>query len=267
MLGPIGIAAVAVLAAAVLVAALGPLLIQQDPNTVNLAQAYAAPSIDHWLGQDANGRDIATRLIVGARTAIIGPFLVIGISTLCGIAIALVSVWVGGWFDVAVSRVLDAMFAFPGMLLAILAAALFGAGLGAAVIALSIAYIPYIARIVRSAALRERNLPYIAALQVQGVGPVTIAVRHIVPNISTLIWANAATAFGSAFIDLAGLSFIGLGVQAPTADWGAMVGNGVAGILQGYTEESMFAAICIVAVVGAVNILGDRLGNTMGGMR
>jgi peptide/nickel transport system permease protein len=258
-LGVSGWIAIGVLAFVFLLVILGPLLAPTDPNAVNLGQAYGAPSGAHPLGQDSNGRDLLSRLIIGARTALIGPVIVVIASTLAGTALALAAVWFGGWFDAMVARVIDAVFAFPGLLLAILATALFGAGLTAAVAALAISYTPYIARIVRSAAMRERAMPYVAALRVQGLRGVTICVRHILPNVITLITANATVAFGFALIDLAGLSFIGLGVQAPTADWGAMVGAGVPGILQGYPQESLYASILIVATVGAANMLGDRL--------
>ena len=258
-LGVSGWLAVAVLAFAFLLVVLGPLLVTTDPNAVNLGQAYGAPSSAHLLGQDSNGRDLLSRLIIGARTSLVGPVLVVIASTLAGTALALAAVWFGGWFDSAVARVIDAVFAFPGLLLAILATALFGAGLQAAVVALAISYTPYIARIVRSAAMRERAMPYVAALRVQGLRGMTISLRHILPNVITLIIANATVAFGFALIDLAGLSFIGLGVQAPTADWGAMVGAGVPGILQRYPQESLYASMLIVATVAAANLLGDRL--------
>jgi peptide/nickel transport system permease protein len=258
-LGLSGWIAAGVLVFVFLLAAVGPLLTSTDPNAVNLAQAYGAPSAHHLLAQDANGRDLLTRLIFGARTALVGPLLVVLASTLLGTALALAAVWFGGWLDAAVARVIDAVFAFPGLLLAILATSLFGAGLPAAVVALSISYTPYMARIVRSAALRERAMPYVAALRVQGLRGVTICLRHILPNIVTLITANATLSFGFALIDLAALSFIGLGVQAPTADWGAMVGAGVPGIMQHYPQESVYASVLIVATVAAANLLGDRL--------
>lgn len=242
-----------------LLAAVGPLLTSADPNALDLSQAYGAPSLDHLLGQDASGRDLLTRLVFGARTALVGPALVVVASTLAGTVLALAAVWFGGWFDSVVARVSDALFAFPGLLLAILATALFGAGLTAAAVALSISYTPYLARIVRSAALRERGMPYVAALRVQGLRGVGICLRHILPNIATLIVANATLTFGFALIDLAGLSFIGLGVQAPTADWGAMAGEGVPGIMQRYPQESLYAGVLIVATVAAANLLGDRL--------
>lgn len=259
VLGASGWVAIAVLGLIVCFAVLAPLLAPHDPSAVDLSSAYQSSSGTHLLGTDASGRDVLSRLVFGSRTALAGPLLVVGISTVLGTVLALAAVWFGGWFDQLVVRVVDAVFAFPGLLLAILATALFGSGLKAAVVALAIAYIPYIARIVRSAALRERSLPYIAALRVQGVHGFRIAVRHILPNVGGLIVANATLAFGFALMDLAGLSFIGLGVQPPTSDWGAMVGTGMAGVLQQHPQEALYASALIVITVGAVNLLGDRL--------
>jgi peptide/nickel transport system permease protein len=250
---------IGILVFVVLMALVGPLLYPVDPNAVDLSAAYEGPSAAHPLGTDGTGRDLLARIIWGSRPALTGPALVVIASTILGVALALAAVWFGGWFDQLNVRVVDAIFAFPGLLLAILATSLFGPGLTAAVAALSIAYIPYIARIVRSAALRERNLPYVAALRVQGVHGFVISTRHILPNVSGLIVANATISFGFALMDLAGLSFIGLGVQPPTADWGAMVGTGMSGVLQGAPLEALEASIMIVLVVAAVNVLGDRL--------
>jgi peptide/nickel transport system permease protein len=241
------------------IALLGPLLTSIDPNAVSLGEAFRAPTAAHPLGLDSQGRDLFGRLLYGARTSVVGPLLVVCVSTVLGTSLALAASWWGGWFDAFLSRVIDAMFAFPGLLLAILATALFGTGLVAAGIALSISYIPYLARIVRSAAIRERSLPYVSALTVQGLRGSTICFFHILPNLGTLIMANAALLFGYALIDLASLSFIGLGVQPPTADWGVMVAGGVTGVLQGFPQESLYAGGLIVVAVAATNFLGDRL--------
>lgn len=254
-----GWVSIGALTVVVLLALLAPVIAPQDPNAVDLSSAFQGPSPAHLLGTDASGRDLLSRLLVGSQTALVGPFLVVLFSTVLGTVLALAAVWFGGWFDQAVVRVVDAVFAFPGLLLAILATALFGSGLTAAVAALSIAYIPYIARIVRSAALRERNMPYVAALRVQGIAGARISLRHILPNVGGLIMANATLAFGFALMDLAGLSFIGLGVQPPTADWGGMVGTGMSGVLQGQPQEALYASVLIVITVAAVNVLGDRL--------
>ena len=118
---------------------------------------------------------------------------------------------------------------------------------------------PYIARVLRGAALRERARDYVAACEVQGLSAVAICARHLIPNLMPLIVAQATLTFGYAMVDFAAISFIGLGVQPPTADWGVMVASGQSGVLQGYPLESLTAGLCIVFVVVAVNLLGERL--------
>ncbi|MCX6461847.1 MAG: ABC transporter permease [Actinobacteria bacterium] len=250
-----------------LVALLGPLLISTDPASISLMDSFGPPQPGHPLGFDGQGRDLLARLVYGARSSMLGPILVVLISTVLGGTIALSAAWIGGAYDAVVARVIDALFAFPGLLLAILAVSLVGPGLLAASIALSIGYTPYVARIIRSAALQERSLPYVSALTVQGLGGTSIVLRHILPNVSGIIVAAATLSYGYALIDLAALSFIGLGVQPPASDWGVMVADGVPGLLQGYPQESLYASACIVLVVGAVNFLGDRLTETAEGGR
>ena len=130
---------------------------------------------------------------------------------------------------------------------------------GAPTIALAIAYTPYIARVLRSAALRERAREYIAAAEVQGVSTFNICARHLLPNLGPLVIAQATLVFAWAMVDLAAISFLGLGVQPPTADWGVMVATGETGVVQGYPLESLSAGLCIVLVVVAVSLLGERL--------
>jgi peptide/nickel transport system permease protein len=170
-----------------------------------------------------------------------------------------VSAWRGGWLDSGISMVMDILFAFPGILLAVIATAMFGRGLTAAALSLAVAYTPYVARVLRSAAVRERAREYIAACEVQGLSAWTICARHLVPNVTPLIVSQGTLLFGYAMVDLAAISFIGLGVQAPQSDWGVMVATGQPGVLQGYPAESLSAGLCIVAVVVAVNLLGERL--------
>jgi peptide/nickel transport system permease protein len=189
----------------------------------------------------------------------LGPLLVVAIAMVAGAAAAVVAAWRGGWTDSAISTSMDVLFAFPAILLAILAAAVFGAGLVAPTVALAIAYTPYIARVLRSAALRERSREYIAACEVQGLPALAICARHLLPNLLGLITAQATLLFGYAMVDFAAISYIGLGIQPPQADWGVMVSTGQAGVLQGYPSESLSAGLCIVIVVVAVNLLGERL--------
>jgi len=248
-----------VIAVAVFLAIFGPLLAPHDPNAANLANAYVGPVAGHALGYDSQGRDLLSRLLTGARTSIAGPFLVVLVSVVAGSVLAVTAAWAGRWVDASISTVLDILFAFPAILLAVLASAVFGAGLTAPTLALAIAYTPYIARVLRGAALRERAREYIDACEVQGLSAVAICARHLIPNLMPLIVAQATLLFGYAMVDFAAISFIGLGVQPPTADWGVMVASGQAGVLQGYPLESLTAGLCIVVVVVAVNLLGERL--------
>jgi peptide/nickel transport system permease protein len=257
--GPAGIASAAVIALATLVAVLGPLLAPYSPDLPNLSLAWIGPGGGHLLGFDVQGRDVLSRLLAGAQTSMLGPLVVVIVSVVTGVGLAVVAAWRRGAIDAVISSGLDILFAFPGILLAVLATAIFGAGLPAAAIALSIAYMPYVARVLRGAALKERSQPYIAALEVQGASASSICLRHLVPNIGPLIVAQATILFGYAMVDLAAISFLGLGVQPPKPDWGVMISENQTGIVQGYPLPALAAGLCIVAVVIAFNILGERL--------
>ena len=257
--GVIGHLAAVVVVVAAAVAIFGGLLAPDDPDEVDLSGAFAGSSARHWLGLDSQGRDIVSRLLVGARASLLGPLLVVALAITIGAALAIVSAWRGGLVDSSISAVLDILFAFPGILLAVLVAAVFGPSLTTAALALGVAYTPYISRVVRGAALKERSQPYIASLMVQGHSSFSICLRHLVPNLAPMIVAQATLVFGYAMVDLAAISFIGLGVQAPGTDWGLMVSGGQGGMLQGYVAEAFSAGLCIVIVVVAFNLLGERL--------
>ncbi|MFI6369771.1 ABC transporter permease [Streptomyces sp. NPDC050546] len=243
----------------VLLAALASVLATHDPDTVDMAAASQDPSAAHWLGTDALGRDLYSRLLYGARISLLGPALVIAGATVGGVAVALACAWHGGWLDRVISRVNDVLFAFPGLLLAVLAVAVLGPGLTAPVVALAVAYLPYMARIVRGVAVRERRMPYIAALEASGMSAWRINLRHLLPNLTPFIVAQATAAFGSALIDLAGVSFLGLGVQPPISDWGLMVSEGQSSLLAGAPGQSLMAGGLIVVTVVVFNLLGDTL--------
>ena len=259
--GPIGIASAAVIGAATLVALVGRFIAPADPELAALSRSYIGPFevAGHPLGFDGQGRDLLSRLLVGAGTSMLGPLAVVVICMSLGTFLAVSSAWRRGAYDAVVSSGLDVMFAFPGLLLAILAATVFGAGLWAASLALAVAYTPYVARVLRGAALKERSQPYVAALEVQGASPLAICGRHLIPNMAPLIVAQATILFGYAMVDLAAISFIGLGVQPPNPDWGVMVSENESGVLQGYPLPALAAGLCIVVVVVAFNLLGERL--------
>jgi len=253
------IVSVCILLLVVIMGLAAPWLAPQNPNEVDLGSIYASPSRQHWLGTDGLGRDLVSRLIWGARTSLLGPLLVAGAAAFLGSAVALATAWRRGRFDTVTTSLVDTMLGFPGLLLAILSVALFGKGLLAPVVALAIAYMPYFARVTRSAALRERSLPYVTALTIQGMGGLRIALRHILPNILPLVLAQSAMLFAYAMVDLAAISFLGMGVQPPTADWGSMVAVGQSGVLQGHPMQSLTAGGLIVVTVVAVNIFAEAI--------
>jgi peptide/nickel transport system permease protein len=265
--GPIGLLSAGVIALAVLVTIFGPLIAPHDPYVGQLANSYFGPAPGYPLGFDAQGRDVVSRLLVGARTSMVGPFVVVVLCVILGTLLAVWTAWKRGTVDAVVSSGLDILFAFPGILLAILATAVFGKGLTAATIALAAAYTPYVARVLRGAALRERSLIYIAALEVQGASPLAICFRHLIPNIVPLILAQATTLFGYAMVDLAAISFLSLGVQPPFPDWGVMVSENASGVVQGYPLAALSAGVCIVLVVIATSLLGQRLHENAEGRR
>jgi peptide/nickel transport system permease protein len=258
-LGKAGTAAAVVVAVAVLAALIGPWVAPDNPDLPNLQLAWVGPAAGHLLGFDFEGRDVLSRLLAGAQSAMLGPMAVVVLAMAGGITFALVSAWRRGATDAVISSGMDVLFAFPGILLAVLAATVFGAGLTAATVALSIAYLPYVARVLRASALKERSQPYVQALEVQGASVPRICLTHILPNMSRMIVAQATVLFGYAMVDLAAISFLGLGVQPPAANWGVMISENEPGILQGYPLPALAAAVCVVFVVIAVNVLGERL--------
>ncbi|MFI1291305.1 ABC transporter permease [Streptomyces sp. NPDC020792] len=266
-LGPTGLAALAVLAVVAVVSACAPLLAPYDPNRPDLFNALSGSTGSHLLGGDALGRDILSRLMFGARTTLLGPLVTIALSTVVGTALAIVAAWSGGRVDAVISRLLDVLFAVPGIVFALVTVAVVGPGMTGVVLGLAVAYTPYVARVVRSAALRERGLPYVSAAWLQGRSAVAICGRHLLPNLRPLITAQSVSALGFAIIDLAAISFLGLGVQPPAADWGLMVKSGLDGAMRGQPMEAISAGVLIVIVVVAVTVLGDRMGAEQGSAR
>lgn len=258
-LGPLGLASLAVIGVLGVVAVLAPVLPVADPADVDLTNTFMPPAPDHPLGTDSNGRDILARLVWGSRTALLGPLIVTIVATALGVTLAVLAAWRRGFLDTVISRSFDVTFAFPGILLALVVAAVAGAGFGAAVAALSVAYIPYIGRVTRGAALQQLRLPYVSALLVQGQSPVVICTRHVLPNLATIIVAQATVSFGYALVDLAALSYLGLGVAQSSPDWGLLVAAGQSDILSGHPEQSLYAGVLIVIAVAAFYLVGERI--------
>ena len=259
-LGPVGMVSAVIIAIVVLMALFAPIIAPYSPYEGSITDRHEAWSLAHLMGTDQSGRDIFSRIVWGARTGLIGPFLVVIGTAFMGTVLALTAVWFGGKVDAFIGRILDILFAFPNLLLAILAVAIFGPSILTASIALAIGYTPYTARVIRSVALRERNLAYVTSAQLQGISGFFITMRHILPNVRTQVFTGMTINFGYGIIDLAALSFLGLGVQSPSPDWGLMVSEGQASLQQGFWEQSVFAGLAIVITVAAFGFVGEQLG-------
>lgn len=255
---PLVVMAVVVLAIIAVIAVAGRWLAPYSPDQLYAGPTNGPASLDHLFGTDDLGRDILSRVLVGAAASVAAPVIVVVLSTTLGLTLAITSAWFGGLVRGTIARVIDVIFAIPGLVLAVLAVAMFGKGLVAPVAALSIAYIPVVARLAQTAASRELGRPYIAALRVQGVSSAAICFRHLVPALIPVVAAQATIGFGYAMLDLAAISFLGLGEQPPAADWGSMIAGGQAAILAGAPEQSLFPALLIVITVLAVGIIGAR---------
>jgi ABC-type dipeptide/oligopeptide/nickel transport system permease subunit len=248
-----------VLGIAVLMATIGPMLAPFPAEKLFVGEPLQGVSAAHWMGTDDLGRDIFSRVLVGARASLIGSLAVVVLSTAFGVTLALVAAWYGGWANAVVARVIDVLFVIPGIVLAILAVAMFGKGLVAPVLALSIAYAPIVARLALAVARVEFGKPYVNALWVQGASTASIIFKHALPAMFPTILAQSTLGFGYAMLDLSAISYLGLGQQPPAADWGQLIANGQASIQTGAVEQSLFAALCVVATVLAVNVLGARV--------
>lgn len=237
----------------------GSWLTRWAPDGIDISYANAGPSAGHWLGTDYLGRDLYARVAAGARISLFAPAVLVIVATIVAVTIALACAWHGGWIDTVASRLMDVLFAFPSLLLAILAVTVFGSGLVAPATALAIAYVPYLGRVFRTVAVRERHQPYVEACSLAGMTGWRICLRHLLPALLPYVRAQATIAFGYAILDLAGISFIGLGVQPPTADWGVMVAEGREPLLNGYPLEALTGVVFIAVTVIAFNVLGERL--------
>ncbi len=264
---PAAVVAGVVIALLVVVAIFAPLIAPADPNAVDLANALEPPSADHLLGTDSSGRDILSRLIVGTRTSLLGPLLVVLISTLAGVALGMLAGYKGGIVDGGLSRAWDVMFAFPPLLLAIVIVAAFGPGFWTTTLAIAIIYTPLLARVVRGVVLVEREKAYVDACKVQGYSGLRISLRHVFPNVAPAIAAQATLNFGYALLDLAGLAFLGLGVQPPTPDWGQMLTTGRNSLILHSYGEVISASVAIAITVVCFNLVGDALSRRAGSSR
>ncbi|MCX4970019.1 ABC transporter permease [Streptomyces sp. NBC_00654] len=253
----------AALALVALAAVSAPLLAPYAPDAIDLSASLNGTSAAHLLGTDSSGQDLLSRVLYGARTSLIAPVLLLAIAAVLGVALGTLAAWRGGWADTVISRLTDVMYAFPGLLFTVLIIAVFGAGMTTSVLALGLAYTPTVAKYTRSVALAERRKPYIDAYRVQGMGGARICARHLVPNLGRSITGYLVVLFGEALMSLATLSYLGFGAQPPSSDWGLMVQEGQAAVVQGALLPAMVPGVAIALVVVSFNVVGvwaaDRL--------
>jgi peptide/nickel transport system permease protein len=250
--------ALLLLAFIVLVAVLAPVLAPYDPILGDLGLSLNPPSSEHWLGTDQQGRDIFSRIIWGGRSTLLAALGVVVLSELIGIPLGLMAGYFGGRVDTIITRGLDVILAFPPLLLAFVTASVFGRGLENAVLTLSVTYAPLIARVVRSVVLVERETQYVEAAKALGASDSRILTMHIPRNIVSPILVQSSIDLAYAILDLAALGFLGLGVQPPTADWGAMLSEGREHLLIS-PNLAIAAGIAVMLSVIAFNLVGDGL--------
>jgi ABC-type dipeptide/oligopeptide/nickel transport system permease subunit len=211
------------------------------------------------LGTDALGRCVLSRIIYGARVSLSAGFVAVGISLILGIFLGVIAGYYGGWIDSALMRVVDIMFAFPALLLAIVIVAIIGQGLGKAMIAIGIVYTPQMARIIRSSVLYIKEMEYIEVQRAIGSSHLRVIFRHVLPNSIAPVIVYGTLMLATAILDCAALGFLGLGAQPPTPEWGAMLSKSYSYIVSGAWWAATFPGISILFSVLGLNLLGDGL--------
>ena len=248
----------AIVLVAILAAAVGPVLSPYDPASQELARRLERPSLTHPFGLDELGRDIFSRLLSGARISLLVGLTVVSVSSLVGMLLGSIAGYFGGAVDDVISRAVDVLMAFPGILLAIALVAVLGPSLTNVVIALSvIGWVGY-ARLVRSQALRTRELEFVQAARALGAGSPRIVLRHVLPTALPAVVVQATLGMAGAIIAEAALSFLGLGVQPPTPSWGTMLDAGRSHLFDA-PHLTIFPGLSIAILVLGFNFLGDGL--------
>lgn len=259
---PVSLAGVVVLVVVALAALLGPTMAPYGVNETDVSRALQPPGGSHWFGTDDLGRDQFSRVLVAARVSMEVALVSVGIALVVGVTIGLASGYLGGVADGVLMRVVDVLFAFPVLLLALAIVAVLGPGLNSAMIAIGVVYTPIFARVARAATLSVRSEPYVQASRTMGTGNGYIVWHHVLPNISGPVIVQTSLSLAFAILSEAALSFLGLGVQPPQPSWGRMLFDaqdfvGVAWWL------SVFPGVAILLTTLAFNLVGDGLGQVL----
>jgi peptide/nickel transport system permease protein len=232
-----------------------------DPLNQQLLGVNAGPSGSHWFGTDHLGRDVLSRVIVGAREILIVTPLATILGTVLGTALGLVMGYFGGLFDLLASRLLEALLALPAVIIAFLFIVAVGPSVPTLIIVVGLIFTPLIARTVRAAVLSERHLDYLAAARLLGENPLRVMFGEILPNVMPAILVEFTVRLGYAIFTIATLSFLGFGIQPPTSDWGADISqaNQFSPIQAGYWWPTLFPALAIASLVISINLITDSI--------
>ncbi len=258
----LAIAALAVIVLLILAAVFAPFIAPYDPATPDYDSLLDGPSAMHWLGTDAYGRDILSRIIWGGRVSLSVGFLSVALGGVVGIVIGLISGFFGGWLDGVLMRLMDVLLAFPGIILAIGVVALLGPGIDNVIYSIAVFSVPVFSRLVRGTTLSLKQALYVQAARSIGVGRAALMLRHILPGAMPGVIVYASLRLGTSILTAASLSFIGLGARPPSAEWGAMLADGRS-FLGVADHLTLFPGLAIFVTVLAFNLLGDGLRDAM----
>jgi peptide/nickel transport system permease protein len=254
--GPVVAVCLVFVLAVIVMAIFGSLITPHNPNTQDLAHTLEHPSSDHWLGTDLLGRDVLSRLIVGASLALMGPFVVAVSSMILGSILGLWAGYRGGMVEGSIMRWVDLMWAVPGLLVIIVVSGAFGGGYWMAVGLLIVFTTPFDTRVVRGATVEQMPRPYVEAARALGVSDRRIMFFHIWPNISSIVVANSFLIFASTLVALSGLSFLGVGSKPGTSDWGLMLAEHRSLVFNN-PVTAVAPGVMIALLATAINLIGD----------
>ena len=256
---PLGAAGAFVVALMIVLAVFAPWISPYDPEANSFENMLSPPSWQFWFGTDQFGRDILTRIIYGARTALFVGFTCAFIGSFIGLVLGVGSAYFGGKIDLFFQRVMDVFMAFPLIIMALAIVATLGTGTDKVIIAITIPFIPQCARVVRSSALSLREIPYVDAARACGFGHMRIILRHMVPNVMAPFLIMLTSFVGQAILLEASLSYLGLGVQEPTPAWGLMLQGGAEEYAESAPWVPIFPGLAITLAVFGFNLFGDAL--------
>ncbi len=259
---PLGKAGLVIVILLFFMAIFAPLLAPYDPNKPDTRNRLAPPSLEHPFGTDQLGRDILSRVIYGSRVSLSIAILAVAVTSAIGVTVGLVSGYFGGRVDNILMRITDMFMAFPRLVLALAFAAALGPGIYNTIIAISLVYWSFYARLARGVTLQVRNEQYIEAARAIGAGHLRIMFRHVLPMILSPLLVQATLDMGGTILLAAGLGFLGLGVQPPTPEWGVMVAEGRRFITQEWWVSTFPGFFILIATMG-FNLLGDTLRDVM----